>query len=164
MPVVATPTTPQIITQDDIRGFMRDIAGQIPNTGSFNIMFDLPEFSDAEIQRALRFTVAKFNLIGPPSNDPIDAINPWLLLIGSAGFLANSEAYRQVRNQVTYQDGDIQPIGLDDKQQQYLALAQMANAEFDQKAQAFKISRNMESCYGSLGSGYRAVSRYQHSG
>ncbi len=162
MPITATPTTTQIITQDDIRGFLRDVAGQIPNTGSYNIMFDLPEFSDAEIQRGLKFTTARFNVMSPPSNDAVDVINIWLLLIGVSEFLVTSEAFRQTRNQVSYQDGDIQPIGLDDKQQQYLALAQLLKAEFEENAKAWKISRNMESCYGSLGSGYRSSSRFHH--
>lgn len=73
------------------------------------------------------------------------------------------EAFRQTRNQVTYQDGDIQPIGLDDKQAQYLALAAMCKQEFETTAKNFKISQNMEACYGSLGSGYRNVSRFFHS-
>lgn len=163
MPVTATPTTTLVITQDDIRGFIRDIAGQIPNTGSYNIMFDLPEFSDAEMQRAIKFTTARFNVMTPPSNDAADNINAWIMLIGCAEFLMMSEAFRQTRNQVTYQDGDIQPIGIDDKQQQYLTLAQLCKQEFEEKAKNYKISRNMEACYGSLGSGYRNVSRFFHS-
>lgn len=163
MPVTATQTTTLVVTQDDIRGFLRDVAGQIPNTGSYNIMFDLPEFSDSEIQRALKFTTARFNVMTPPSNDSTEGINIWLMLVGVSEFLMRSEAFRQTRNQVTYQDGDIQPIGLDDKQQQYLALAQTLKEEFEEKAKNFKISRNMEACYGSLGSGYRNVSRFFHS-
>jgi len=162
MPITATPTTAQVITQDDLRGFLRDVAGQIPNTGSYNIMYDLPEFSDAELQRAIKFTAARFNVMTPPSNDAVDGINPWLMLMGCAEFLMTSEAFRQTRNDVTYQDGDVQPIGLDSKQQQYLALSQLLKAEFEEKAKAFKISRNLEACYGSLGSGYLAVSRFHH--
>lgn len=148
---------------DDIRGFMRDVAGQVPGTGVENVMFDLPEFSDNDINRALKYTVARFNVITPPSNDAQENINIWLLLIGVSEFLVTSEAFRQQRNQVTYQDGDIQPIGLDDKQQLYLAMAALLKTEFEDKAKSWKISRNMESAYGSLGSGYRAVSRFHHS-
>ncbi len=163
MPVTATQTLTPLITMDDIRGFMRDVAGQVPGTGVENIMFDLPEFSDNDINRALKYTVARFNVITPPSNDPQEGINIWLLLIGVSEFLVTSEAFRQQRNQVTYQDGDIQPIGLDDKQQLYLAMAALLKAEFEDKVKSWKISRNMESAYGSLGSGYRAVSRFHHS-
>lgn len=163
MPVTATPTVAPLITMDDIRGFMRDVAGQVPGTGVENVMFDLPEFSDNDINRALKYTVARFNVITPPSNDAQENINIWLLLIGVSEFLVTSEAFRQQRNQVTYQDGDIQPIGLDDKQQMYLAMANLLKAEFEEKSKSWKISRNMESAYGSLGSGYRAVSRFHHS-
>ena len=62
-----------------------------------------------------------------------------------------SEAFRQVRNQLTYTDGDIAPIGIDDKQSLYLGIAERLKAEFEEKTKAFKISRNAESCYGALG-------------
>lgn len=159
MPILATPVIVPIVTQDDIRGFLRDVAGQVPGTGVQNILFDMPEFSDADIQRAIKFTTARYNVMTPVSYDPPDAVNPWLLLIGVAEFLVTSEAFRQTRNQVTYQDGDVAPIGLDDKQQQYLVLAQTLKAEFEEKAKAFKISQNMESAYGFLGSGYRHTAR-----
>lgn len=162
MPVTATPVTTQILTQDDVRGFLRDIAGQIPNTGSYNTMFDLPEFSDDEIRRALKFTVARFNVMTPISNDNQEGINIWLLLLGVCEFLLWSEMHRQVRNQVTYGDGDVQPIGLDDKAPLYREMARMCREEFEEKARNFKISRNLESCYGHLGSGYRNVSRFFH--
>lgn len=162
MPVTATPTDAQPLVLDDIRGFMRDVAGRVPGTGVENILFDLPEFSDADIQRAIKFTTARFNIMTPISNDPIGGMNIWLLLIGVCEFLVTSEAFRQGRNQLTYSDGDVAPIGLDDKQQMYLAMAAMLKAEFEEKAKAFKVSRNAESCYGSLGSGYRNVSRFQH--
>ena len=127
------------------------------------VLFDLPEFSDNDVNRALKFTVARFNVMTPPSNDPQEGINIWLLLIGVCEFLCMSEAFRQQRNQLTYQDGDVQPIGLDDKQAIYLGMAAVLKAEFEDKAKSWKISRNLESAYGSLGSGYRSVSRFHHS-
>jgi hypothetical protein len=155
-------TNATLITNDDIRGFLRDIAGQVPGTGVTNILFDLPEFSDDDINRALKFTVARFNIMTPISADTLQTINPWLLLIAASEFLMMSEAFRQQRNQVSYGDGDIAPIGLDDKQAQYLAIARELKNEFEEKAKAFKISRNAENCYGSLGSGYRSASRFYH--
>ena len=53
------------------------------------------------------------------------------------------------------------PIGIDDKSEQYGAVADKMKAEFDEKVKAFKISQNAEAAYGSLGSGYRAASRFQ---
>ena len=164
MPIVATPTSRSwIIKADEIRGFLRDIPGQVPGTGVVNIMFDLPEFSDSDIQRAMRFTVARFNIMTPISNDTEQNINPWLMLMGCSEFLLRSEAAHQLRNQATAQDGDVTPIGFHDKAQLYMQMADTIKAEFEEKAKAWKISRNMEACYGSLSSGYRNTSRFFHS-
>jgi hypothetical protein len=162
MTVSATPVLSPLITSDDVRMFMRDVAGQVPGTGVMNIMFDLPEFSDADIQRAIKFTVARFNVITPISADGQYSINIWLMLLGTCEFLMLSEAMRQQRNQLSYGDGDVAPIGIDDKQSMYLALANTLKAEFEEKSKAFKISRNAEMAYGSLGSGYRNASRFFH--
>jgi len=163
MPITATPTTTLVISQDDIRGFLRDIAGQIPNTGSVNILFDLPEFSDAEMQRAIKFTAARYNVMTPPSSDAVDNINSWIMLIGCAEFLMMSESFRQTRNKVSYQDGDVQPVGQDMQSELYMSLAQMCKAEFEVVAKNYKISRNLEGAYGSISSGYKLTSRFFHS-
>lgn len=163
MPVLATPTTPLIVTLDDVRGFMRDVAGQVPGTGVENIMFDLPEFSDADIARAQKFTVARYNVVAPISNDSADGINSWILLVGVCEFLMRSEAFRQLRNEVPLQDGDVQSPGLDAKAQQYVVLADSMRTEFMQLTKDFKITRNLDAAFGSLGSGYRSVSRFMHS-
>lgn len=163
MPITATPTTPLIITLDDVRGFLRDIPGQIPGTGVENIMFELPEFSDADVSRATKFTVARYNMVAPISNDVADGINPWILLVGVSEFLMRSESFRQLRNEVPLQDGDVQSPGLDAKSQQYTAMAAALKEEFMTLSQNFKITRNLNAAFGNLGSGYRAVSRFMHS-
>jgi hypothetical protein len=160
MSVTATATTPLVVTLDEVRGFLRDIAGAVPGTGVENIMFDLPEFSDDDIRRAIKFTTARFNLITPVSNDLAEMINPWLMLVGISEFLVTSEAFRQKRNQVTYAAGDVAPIGIDEKFQLYIAMADRCKAEFEEKAKLFKMSRNMHMAFGQLGSGYRFSSRF----
>ena len=44
-----------------------------------------------------------------------------------------------------YQDGNIQPVGLDNKQQSYTALASQYLQEFTQMLTAIKIQENMSS-------------------
>lgn len=163
MPVFATPTTPLIVSLDDVRGFLRDVAGQVPGTGVENIMFDLPEFSDADVARATKFTVARYNAVAPISGDSVESINAWILLVGVSEFLMKSESFRQLRNEVPLQDGDVQSPGLDAKYQQYLTIAATLKEEFMQLTKDFKITRNLDAAFGSLGSGYRAVSRFMHS-
>jgi hypothetical protein len=162
MPVTGTPVTTPVVTTDDVRGFLRDVAGQIPNTGVLNVLLDGPEYSDADLNRAIKFTVARYNAITPITLLDQNSINPWVLLVGTAAFLMKSEAFRQLRNQVTAQDGDVAPIGVDDKQAFYNQIAKMCDEEFMGMARGIKTQLNMEACYGSLGSGYRSVSRFHH--
>ena len=161
--VIATPVvTPKpSLSVDDIRWFLRDFAGQVPGTGVTNILLDGVEFSDDDIRRSKRFTVSRWNAMLPPSSDSEETIPEWLLLVGTCELLMQSEAFRQNRNALTYADGNITPVGLDDKMQQYMALAQSLRAEFEEKAKMVKVANNMESAYTSLGSGYRISTRYR---
>lgn len=164
MPITGTPdaTVNGPISNFEIRMFLRDVAGQVPGTGVQNILFDLPEFSNDDINRAIKFTVARYNVVTPISNDTAATMNAWILLIGVCECLMLSESFRQLRNQATVADGDIAPVGLDEKNQAYVAMAQMLKAEFEEKAKGYKITQNAAQAYGNLGSGYRSVSRYFH--
>lgn len=164
MPVIATPVatpTQGTLTVEDVRWFLRDFVGQVPGTGVSNVLLDNVEFSDDDIRRAKRFTVSRWNAMLPPSTDTETTIPEWLLLMGMCEILMQSESFRQNRNALTYQDGNITPVGLDDKVQQYMALAQALRAEFEEKSRMLKVSRNLESVYSSLGSGYRISTRYR---
>jgi len=147
------------VTSQEIRMFLRD-------QPEYNILLDDVEHSDAQIELAMKLAVAKWNAITPISN-LIDAsqMNEYLLLCGVCGLLLKSEGIRQKRNQLMTQDGNISPIGLDEKEAIYLKWAMHFQQEFDQKAQAMKIQQNMESLFDGthtnyLGSGYRYIGRY----
>lgn len=156
MPIVGTPVTPVIISKDQVRMFLRDRADR-------NILIDDVQFSDDELNLAAEMAVSAFNAVTPqtrltPSTFPSHL--QYVLLIGTARFLMQSESFLQVRNQATYQDGDISPIGIDDKQAAYSQLAQVLKAEWDELVRGIKTQNNMEGAYTSLGSGYRNVSRF----
>lgn len=159
MPVVGTPATGVMLTRDMIRMSLRDIAGGIPNTGVVNVLLDNVEFSDADLENAMAFTVDRYNAMTPVTNASAGSINRFILLKGVIGFLLHSESYRQLRNQATVQDGDVAPIGIDDKQAMYAQLAQLADQQFEQYARGVKTQRNMEAAYGGLGSGYSGTTR-----
>lgn len=164
MAVIATPVAAPpagSLTVDDVRWFLRDFVGQVPGTGVSNVLLDNVEFSDDDIRKARRFSVSRWNTMLPPTNDTAETIPEWLLLMSICEILLQSEAFRQNRNALTYQDGNVTPVGLDDKMQQYVALSQALRAEFEEKSRMFKVSRNLESVYSSLGSGYRISTRYR---
>lgn len=157
MPVVGTPTTPIILSKDQVRMFLRDRADK-------NILLDAVQFSDNEMNLAMEMAVDAFNAVTPQSSlTPSNFPNKYVLLLGTSRFLLQSESFLQARNQATYQDGDIAPIGIDDKALLYSQLAQGLKAEWDELVRGIKTQNNMEGAYNALGSGYRNVSRFTHS-
>lgn len=157
MPVVGSPTTPFIVSKDQVRMFMRDRADK-------NILLDDVQFTDDELNLAMEMAVSAFNAVTPqtrhsPSSFPEHL--RYVLLIGTVRFVLMSESFMQVRNQATYQDGDIAPIGIDDKAALYSQMAQGLKAEWDELVRGVKTQNNAESIYTTLGSGYRNVSRYR---
>lgn len=156
MPVIATPATPVILSRDQVRMFLRDRADK-------NILLDEVQFTDSEVNFALEMAVSAFNGITPQTNlTPMSFPRHlrYLLLVGTAKFLLMTESFLQARNQATVQDGDVSPIGIDDKASLYSQLAKSLKDEWDEQARGVKTQNNMESAYGTLGSGYRNVSRF----
>ncbi len=145
------------ITSEEIRMFMRD-------QPDYNILMDDIEFRDSDIVRAMRLTVAKWNAIPPITNlvSP-SQLNEWVLLCGVCCILLKSEGLRQKRNQLTVQDGNIAPVGLDEKEAIYLKWSMIFCEEFDTLAKQAKIQQNMESILGPnkcLRSGYYYIGRW----
>lgn len=159
MPVVATPATPIIVSVDQIRRFMRDY----PNR---NILLDDVEFSQEDINQGVEMVTSNYNAITPQTSlIPVSWPKhlQYVLLLGVTAYLLKSAAILQLRNQATYQDGDIAPIGIDDKYSLYMQLAQALKGEWDELVRQIKTQNNLESAYGYLSSGYRNVSRNHHS-
>ena len=141
MPVVATPTGVQgaspSVTSDQVRMFLRDYASKNPLLGDV-------EFSDEEIGVALQVAVDQANVIGRPTAYTVAGFpNGYVLRLGAVSYLLKSESFRQVRNEATYQDGNIQPVGIDNKQQAYLGVAGVLSQEFVQLVTSIKVAENM---------------------
>lgn len=133
----------------DVTQFLRDY-------GEYNILLDAVEFTEDDIEKAMYFTAMRYNALTPVTTVTAENFpNEWLLLIGTCSHLMRSEAFLQIRNQATYRDGDIENIGVDDKFALYQQLSQSLANEWTISAQKIKQQANMESCYGSLSSGYR---------
>lgn len=134
-----------VVSPDQVRDFMRDFPDK-------NILVDGVEFEDAEVEKALRFTISMSNAIARPTSYSVTNFpNDYVLLMGVCSYLLKSEGIRQLRNEAMYQDGNIQPVGLDNKQQAYTALAAQYLQEFTQMLTAIKIQENMSS-FGNMSS------------
>lgn len=137
------------INPGHVQRFLRDYAQN-------NILLDNVQFEEEDISDATKFAISEYNAITPISNVDEDSFpNDWVLLMGISAHLMRSEGFLQMRNQATYQDGDIQNIGVDDKFAFYNQLAQQLRADWKDVAQKIKQQHNMEAAYGGLSSGYR---------
>ena len=141
------------IDREDMRMFLRDFPEN-------NILLDDVQFTSDELDRAISFALDEFNGTPPLTTINTENIPRYLLMLGAAAWLMKSESFLQIRNQATYQDGDIAPIGIDDKHQLYVAFSERLKAEWKDSVRLYKQALNMESAYGSVSSGYRNVGRY----
>jgi hypothetical protein len=152
LPANATP-----LTVDEIRMFLQDQPESNPLTDDI-------EFPDKEVNLAIKLTLYKFNAMTPQSNySSPSQINGYLLLCGVCCILLRSEGIRQMRNQVMSQDGNIAPVGLDEKQELYAQWAERFCQEFIMIARAIKTQDNMEAAFGGSCSGYRNLGRFNYS-
>ena len=119
MPVIGYPVEEETLTRDQVRRFMRDTPGPVQDTGVLNILLDGVEFSDKDIDAALLFTIDFYNAMTPRTAFDLAYLPRIVILYGAVAHLMNSEGLRQLRNQATVQDGNVQPIGIDDKQALY---------------------------------------------
>ena len=69
MPVVATPSTPIVLTEDEVRRFMRDY----PNK---NILLDDVEFNLLDIQQGLDVITSAYNTMTPITTTRITKAMP----------------------------------------------------------------------------------------
>lgn len=137
------------INPGHVQRFLRDYAQN-------NILLDAVQFEEEDIADATKFAIAEYNAMTPISTVDEDSFpNDWVLLMGIVSHLMRSESFLQLRNQATYQDGDIQNIGVDDKFAFYNQLAQQLKSDWKDAAQKIKQQINLESTYNSLSSGYR---------
>lgn len=159
MPVIATPSRARLVTRDDVRRWLRDFPpGYVPGTGVLNTLLDGVEFSDDDVDLGIRMAVDRYNAITPLTQLTEDRIPRALVMYGCVAHLLASEGHRQRRNQATAQAEGVVPVGIDDKAPLYMQGSAGLLEQFDALARPAKTQRNMESMYGSLGSGYAAVS------
>ena len=162
MPVIGYPVRSSLPTRDEVRRFMRDYPGPVRDTGVINVLLDNVEFSDADIDASLVYAVDLYNAMTPLTNIGMDQLPRVVTLYGAVSHLMLSEGLRQLRNQATVQDGNVQPIGIDDKQQLYQQWANWLRDQFMSCARQIKNQRNMELAWGGLSSGYLNTSRNHH--
>lgn len=142
------------LTPDDIRLYAKDVA-------ELNVLLEgAPQSSDELIRLAMRLTSADFNAAPPVTAfGPEDLPNDTVMLYGVLHHLANAEAERQLRNQVTYNAQGLN-AGIDDKALLYNQLAQYYKGLFEQKLREYKMFLNAQEAWGGSFSPYAGINEY----
>ncbi len=140
---------PPAVPISEIRSFLRD-------TPEYHVLIDGMLFKDSEIMTAVNQTVSRFNRMNPPIGEysVYNFPDRYLLTIGVAGWLLESEANRQLMEQLTYQDGNIHH-GITDKTQLYRQAAAAFKEEFTILAKDIKMQININGIYTGDGMGVR---------
>lgn len=137
------------VSLQEIRTFLRD-------KPEHHVLVDNFLFSNSDIMTAADQVVNWFNRLNPPlgsfslGNFP----DKYLLTLGISAWLFESEANRQLMEQLTYQDGNIHH-GITDKTQLYRAAAAAMKQEFNSIAREIKMQININSIYTGEGMGIR---------
>lgn len=144
------------LTYDEIRIYVKDLP-------ELNILLEGREQSSDElIALAMKLACADFNSTPPVMSYTVDNFpDDSIMLYGTLFHLANSEAERQLRNQVDYQ---MQGLGtaIDNKFPQYNQLAQYYKGIFDQKITQYKTYINQDKAWGGEFSPLAAINEYQY--
>ena len=145
-----------MITVADVRLYAKDDA-------LLNVLLEGEyQSSDELVELALRLAINDFNVVPPVSTySEKDFPSDTVLMYGVMHHLANSEAERQLRNNVTYNAQGLN-AGIDDKFMQYNQLAQYYKQLFEQKIRELKTQSNIEAAWGGMWSPYAGINEYQY--
>lgn len=117
------------------------------------------EYSDQQYAMALELSLSKFNCMTPCTNYTLEsfpAACDYILCLGAIGILMRSTSISQLRNQLTYTDGNIH-VGITDKHRDYQNAAQTYLAEFEAMSRAKKNQMNNDSAWGESQSAYSSI-------
>ena len=143
------------LTAADIRTYVKD-------TPDLNILLEGElQSSDELIDLAMKLSMSDINAVPPVTAFSVSSFpNDLIMLYGTLHHLANSEAERQLRNQINYSAQGLN-AGIDDKMQQYNSLASYYRSLFDSKVKEYKVFLNTEAAWGVSRSPYSILSEYE---
>ena len=145
----------KMLTIEDVRLYAKDNA-------ALNILLEGNHQSEDDLVRlAMRLAVNDFNVVPPISSYTTeDFPSDTVLMYGTLHHLANSEAERQLRNNITYNAQGLN-AQLDDKFPQYNQLAAWYKQLFESKIKELKTQQNLEQAWGGSFSPYAGLNEFK---
>ncbi len=153
--VQAKTRTNKVLTVADVRLYAKDDA-------ALNVLLEGRfQSEDSLIELAMKLAVNDFNVVPPISSYAIKTFpSDTVLMYGTLHHLANGEAERQLRNNVTYNAQGLN-AGIDDKFQHYNQLALYYKQLFEAKIKELKTQQNLEQAWGGSFSPYAGLNEYK---
>lgn len=139
-----------------VRIFLRDWANR-------NRLTLRQEWSDAEVNNALRMALHHFNgappmvVTYPQYQDAPEHMRHYWLPMGAAGLLIQGLGLQQLRNQVQLTTDDDEVVGVDQNGQLHMQVGVNLFDVYKQWVDETKVSVNLNSAYGRISSPYANV-------
>ena len=136
-----------MIQHDDIRTFLRD-------RPEYNRLLDKEEFTDKQIDQAMKLTVMLFNEIPPKTTYVLSNFpHQYLLFLGTCWHLLFGGGIGRSRNRLQHTTNG---VAIDDEAHAdvELSLSQGMKSEFMQMAQNTKIEANVKNGWSNVSSEY----------
>lgn len=150
-------------TVKTVEDFIKAVRDYLRDEPRLNRLIEGVEHSDNLIFSAILDAINDYNMIPPPMPFMTGSRIPqqlWTLIkIGAIIHLLQSLTLLHVRNQLNYSDGGIH-VGVFDKQGPIQLLIGLLKPDFDTKLKAYKISENLNSCFGGVHSEYFYISNF----
>lgn len=146
--------------EDELEELKEMIKLLLRDKSSNNILLADVQFTEEDVENAVKMTVNSFNSMSPRTRMSWRHIPEDLLFLGTASWLMLSESFLQLRNQVSVPTDGMGVVGIDDKTQHYQQLREMLKRDFETKSRQVKNEINIASGFGSMSSGYVNVSRF----
>jgi hypothetical protein len=142
------------LTVEKVRTYTKD-------SPELNILLEGEYQSSKElVELAIDFALSDLNAYPPVTDYNAETSpNDFLLLMGVCFHLANSEAERQLRNQISMSAQGV-TAGIDDKYEQYNRLALHYRGMFQEKVREYKTFLNMQQAWGEGYSPYAVINHY----
>ena len=135
---------------DKLRCYLQDFSCK-------NELLPGEEYTDKELNLGFEMAMGRYNATTPITSlslaNPLAPYLEYVLCIGAAAHLLRSTAIEQLRNQLTYTDGNIH-VGKSDKHQLYLQAAQVHFDDFERISRFVKNEQNLSAAWGESQSPY----------
>ena len=135
-----------MLTKDIIRDYLQD-------DPRYNLLLDnKQQFTDSFIERVIKLTYQEAGSICPAYAMNTSVFPEVIILHGVISNLMRSENFKELRNQLQYNDNNLSSVSVFHKQVNYLELSALLKSEFKELLGTFAKASFMQGAWGQTSS------------